>query len=188
MPRLSGNPAAHWPSWQGAQPQQWPYGGSAHPPYGGVGYRGRSPYLYGFFPWSSYGYGLPLGYGLSYGSEAGDVNSYAAAPQPPADEPQAEYGPEPAAPEVADSAAPVFRPAYQGQGEFAPVHAQPTTTLIFKDGRPPVQVHNYALTGTMLYALDGDTRQEIPLDLLNVPATVAANRAAGVDFSLPESH
>jgi hypothetical protein len=60
--------------------------------------------------------------------------------------------------------------------------------LIFKDGRPPQQVHNYALTGSMLYALDGDTRQEIPLSLLNVPATVDANRAAGVDFALPVSH
>jgi hypothetical protein len=59
--------------------------------------------------------------------------------------------------------------------------------LIFKDGRPPVQVYNYALTGTTLYALDGETRQEIPLAMLNVPATVQANRASGVDFALPES-
>ena len=64
---------------------------------------------------------------------------------------------------------------------------QPATTLIFKDGRPPVQVHNYALTASTLYALDGESRQEIPLSLLNVPATVEANRAAGVDFALPVS-
>ncbi len=67
------------------------------------------------------------------------------------------------------------------------MHAQPATTLIFKDGRPPVQVHNYALTANTLYALDGESRQEIPLSLLNVPATVEANRAAGVDFALPVS-
>jgi hypothetical protein len=48
-------------------------------------------------------------------------------------------------------------------------------------------VHNYALTGSTLYALDGESRQEIPLSLLNVPATVEANRAAGVDFALPVS-
>jgi hypothetical protein len=59
--------------------------------------------------------------------------------------------------------------------------------LIFKDGRPPVEIHNYALTATTLYALDGDSRKEIPLSLLNVPATVEANRAAGVDFALPTS-
>jgi hypothetical protein len=67
------------------------------------------------------------------------------------------------------------------------VHAQPATVLIFKDGRPPEKVHNYALTGSTLYALDGDLRREIPLALLNVPATVETNRAAGVDFSLPVS-
>jgi hypothetical protein len=68
------------------------------------------------------------------------------------------------------------------------VHLQPTTTLIFRDGRTPVQVHNYALTANTLYALDGDTRQEIPLSLLDVPATMEANRKAGVDFALPVSH
>jgi hypothetical protein len=68
------------------------------------------------------------------------------------------------------------------------VHLQPTTTLIFKDGRAPVQVHNYALTASTLYALDGDSRREIPLSLLDVPATVEANRKAGVDFALPVSH
>jgi hypothetical protein len=65
------------------------------------------------------------------------------------------------------------------------VHAQPATTLIFKDGSPPAQVHNYALTGSTLYDLDGESRKEIPLALLNVPATIEANRAAGVDFALP---
>jgi hypothetical protein len=59
--------------------------------------------------------------------------------------------------------------------------------LIFKDGRPSVQVHNYALTGSTLYALDGESHQEIPLSVLNVPATVEANRTAGVDFALPAS-
>ena len=80
-----------------------------------------------------------------------------------------------------------FRPAYQEQVEAAPVHAQPITTLIFKDGRPPVKVQNYALTASTLYALDGESRQEIPLSLLDVPATVTANRATGVDFALPVS-
>jgi hypothetical protein len=67
------------------------------------------------------------------------------------------------------------------------VHVQPATTLIFKDGRAPLEVHNYALTASTLYALDGDSRQEIPLSLLDVSATVEANRKAGVDFSLPVS-
>ena len=110
---------------------------------------------------------------------------------PPADygnQPMGDYGPEaPEVPEVAANTPSPFRPAYQGQIEAAPVHAQPATTLIFKDGRPPVQVHNYALTASTLYALDGDSRQEIPLSQLDVPATVEANRKAGVDFALPVS-
>jgi hypothetical protein len=88
---------------------------------------------------------------------------------------------------MATNAPPAFRPAYQAQIDNAPVHAQPATTLIFKDGRAPVQIHNYALTANTLYALDGDSRREIPLSLLNVQATVEANRAAGVDFALPTS-
>jgi len=175
-PRFSAsNPAPHWPSWQMGPSQRWPLNQNR-----GVGYRTRSPYLYAGYPWLSFGYGLPL----AYGGDADDTGGYAAVPQPEPDPSQGEYGPEP---EVAGNAAPTFRPPYQGQAEAAPVHAQPATTLIFKDGRPPVQVYNYALTGTTLYALDGETRQEIPLAMLNVPATVQANRASGVDFALPES-
>ena len=57
-------------------------------------------------------------------------------------------------------------------------------TLIFNDGRPPVQIHNYLLTGSTLTVLDAQYR-EIPLDKINVAATEQANRAAGVDFRVP---
>ncbi len=147
-----------------------------------MGYRGR--YLYGAYPgWLPFGYGLP--FGLPFGDDDQDEGSAAQAPpQQPDDsnQPPADYGPE-----VAANSPSPFRPTYQGQIEAAPVHGQPATTLIFKDGRPPVQVHNYALTANTLYALDGDSRQEIPLALLDVPATVEANRKAGVDFALPVS-
>jgi hypothetical protein len=86
---------------------------------------------------------------------------------------------------MAANAPPRFRAAYEEQINVAPTHAEPITTLIFKDGRPPVQVQNYALTTSILYALDGELRHEIPLTLLDVPATVTANRATGVDFALP---
>jgi hypothetical protein len=88
---------------------------------------------------------------------------------------------------MADNAPPTFRPAYQAEAVDAPVNPQPATRLIFKDGSPPVEIHNYALTANMLYVLDGDSRKEIPLSVLNVEATVEANRAAGVDFALPTS-
>lgn len=165
----------------------WPTAGSGHYPYRnghGVGYRG--PYLYAGYPWL-----IPFGYGLPYAAPYGDDEDEGVGAQAPPQQadygnpPPDEYGPEP--PEVAENAPSSFRPVYQGQIEAAPVHVQPGTTLIFKDGRAPMQVHNYALTGSTLYALDGDSRQEIPLSLLDVPATMEANRKAGVDFALPVS-
>lgn len=137
----------------------------------GVGYRANYPYLYAGYPGL-----LSFGYGNSLDEDSAPATDYRS--QPPYENP----------PEVAASDAPPFRPAYQPQAEWAPVHAQPATTLVFSDGRPPVEVHNYALTGKTLYALDGDTRQDIPLSQLNVPATIEANRKAGVDFALPTSH
>ena len=150
----------------------------------GVGYRG--PYFYAGYPGLiPFGYGLP--FGLPYGDDQDEGGGAQVAPQQPdySNQPTGDYGPE--APEVAANTPSPFRPTYQGQIEAAPVHPQPTTTLIFKDGRSPVQVHNYALTDSTLYALDGDSRQEIPLSQLDVPATVEANRKAGVDFALPVS-
>ena len=58
------------------------------------------------------------------------------------------------------------------------VHAQPATTLIFKDGKPSTQVHNYVLTSSTLYELDEGTSLEIPISEIDLPATIAANRAA----------
>ena len=122
-----------------------------------------------------------------FGDDQDEGGGAPVAPQQPdySNQPAGDYGP--AAPEVAANTPSPFRPAYQGQIEAAPVHPQPSTTLIFKDGRSPVQVHNYALTDSTLYALDGDSRQEIPLSQLDVPATVEANRKAGIDFALPVS-
>jgi hypothetical protein len=132
------------------------------------------------------GYGLPFSYGVTGDTgEQDPANNAPPAQTGYADPPSG--SPAGASPEVAASAPPLFRPLYQEPIVAAPVHPQPATTLIFKDGRPPEQVHNYALTATTLYALDGETRQEIPLSLLNLPATIAANHAAGVDFALPVS-
>jgi hypothetical protein len=146
-----------------------------------VGYRG--PYLYGGYLGAvPFGYGLPLA--LPYGDDQDEGGAQVAPQQADySNQPTGDYGPE-----VAANTPSPFRPIYQGQSEAAPVHVQPATTLIFKDGRPPAQVHNYALTASTLYALDGDSRQEIPLSLLDVPATVEANRKAGVDFALPVTH
>jgi hypothetical protein len=157
----------------------------------GGDYRNHTPYVYTGYTWlNPLGYGSPVAYGgLPYAGQ----DDAAGGPQPGrqesnnVDQPPADYAPEPPGPQVADNAPPAFRPAYQGEAVDAPVNPQPATRLIFKDGRLPVEIHNHALTANTLYALDGDSRQEIPLSLLNVQATVEANRAAGVDFALPTS-
>jgi hypothetical protein len=57
-------------------------------------------------------------------------------------------------------------------------------TLVFKDGRPPEQIHNYILTRTTLFVRDQHARK-IPTDQLDLAATAKVNQDAGVDFQLP---
>jgi hypothetical protein len=81
---------------------------------------------------------------------------------------------------------PAPRPAYQPRAAApAPIPDQPETTLLFKDGRPPQQVQNYAVTSTTLYVLDGERRRAIPLDEIDLPQTEKTNRDAGLDFEVP---
>lgn len=89
-------------------------------------------------------------------------------PPPPADEPPA-YAPPAQTP----------RPSQLPATEVA-------TTIVFKDGRPAEQIHNYALTQTTLYVLD-ENHQDIPLDQLDLAATENVNRAAGVEFKVPQT-
>jgi hypothetical protein len=165
----------HSPSFQGNQGRHWPGGSPVNRPNRGVGYRRNYPIVYAGYPWL-----IPFGYGFSDGDEPGDEGVYQP-PQEQAEQPPFDYE------EMAANAPAPFRPEYPEPAAPPPEPArdQPATTLIFNDGRPPAQVHNYALTATTLYALDCDTRKEIPLSLLNVTATVETNRAAGVDFALP---
>jgi len=87
-------------------------------------------------------------------------------PQPPASYQEA-YAPPPA------------RPANEPRPE-----PEDAVTLIFKDGRSPEQIHNYALTRTMLYVRDQHKR-DIPVADLDLAATAKANQNAGVEFQLP---
>ena len=57
------------------------------------------------------------------------------------------------------------------------------TLLIFKDGRQ-MEVSNYAIMGTTVYVFTGD-RRKIPLNELDVDATVKANEQRGTDFHVP---
>ena len=59
-----------------------------------------------------------------------------------------------------------------------------SVTIVFNDGRPSEQIHNYLLTPATLFIFDKQ-RREIPIGKLDLVATAKANRDAGVDFSLP---
>jgi hypothetical protein len=68
--------------------------------------------------------------------------------------------------------------------QYVPSSAD-AVTLVFKDGRPPEQIHNYLATSKTLTVIDGNHHREIPVADLDVSATVKANRETGVGFQLP---
>lgn len=83
---------------------------------------------------------------------------------------------------------------YPQPGEPAPAAEVPSTpataetvTLIFNNGQPPEQIQNYIATRTTLTVFNGTRHYDISVADLDVPATIKANRAAGIDFSLPAS-
>ena len=84
---------------------------------------------------------------------------------------------EPAAHPLANS------PRYAPPRQPAPPEEE-AVTLVFKDGRPSEQIHNYMLTRTMLYVQD-QHRRDIPVDQLDLAATEKANQSNGVEFALP---
>jgi hypothetical protein len=103
-----------------------------------------------------------------YGPE--EPNGYGPlAPWPGPSAPRMPYRPPPAGGQAAL--------AFQGEG---------AVTLIFKDGRPPEQIHNYVLTPTTIYVGDQHSR-DIALDQIDIAATEKFNREAGVDFLLPSA-
>jgi hypothetical protein len=77
-----------------------------------------------------------------------------------------------------------YRPAYGAAAPAPEPESTDAVTLVFKDGRPTQQIHNYLLTRSTLYVRD-QQRHEIPVDELDLPATQKLNRAAGVEFQLP---
>jgi hypothetical protein len=148
---------------------------------------------YPYWPWWGWGYPYLNGFWNddfdSY--DAQPASNYAASQYP-------EYAPsqyqgqyEDPQPEQAEPERPSYTPRPSSQpapsaSEPAPAAAAevPATTLVFKDGRPNQQIHNYLLTATTLSVLDRN-RRDIPVDQIDLAATEKANRATGVEFSLP---
>ena len=151
------------------------------PPYTGDR-RYRRPYT------SIYGTGVPYGvpgwmgsYPYGYGDTTDSDDSQAtadAAPDVSDSQPPLEpYPPPPLEPWQPNSVLPHPSPA---------PGSEDAVTLIFKDGRPPEQIHNYLLTRTTLYVGD-QNRRDIPTSQLDLVATAKVNHDAGIDFRLPDN-
>jgi len=151
---------------------------SARPPYTGAS-RYRRPYR------SPYGaripYVLPVGAGpyfLGYPDAFGYDDSSTSpdyAPEGYDAQPDDQGQPAPPGP---------YQPTYGLSHQSAAPAIEEAVTLVFKDGRPPEQIHNYVLTRTTLYVGDQHHR-DIPIDQLDLAATAKVNHDAGVDFHLP---
>jgi len=105
---------------------------------------------------------------MIYGGDQGDQGEPL---PPPPDQPQ--YAP------------PAYRLPAQPRSTPLPTN-EIATTIVFKDGRPPEQIHNYALTQTTLFVLDQQHR-DIPLDQVDLAATEKTNRDVGVEFQVPQT-
>ena len=85
----------------------------------------------------------------------------------------------------ASGTAPENQPSDSGlHAAFEPPLDGPLT-VVFKSGRAPEQMQDYMLTAKMLTDLDTHHYEQIPLDQIDIAATVKANRASGEDFQVP---
>jgi len=107
------------------------------------------------------GYGDDTGYGDTSAAQGDENGAYDAQNQEP-DQPE-------------------FRQPYQPASAPA---SESAVTLIYKDGRPREQIHNYILTRTKLFVQD-EPHRTIPVEQLDLAATGMINREAGVVFQLP---
>jgi len=146
--------------------------------YGVPGYGWASPYFLGY----------PDDFGYDDSSDSQD-NGAVKAPEgyeagPP--DPYPNQYPGPYAGQSPDQQQPLA--PYQPGPEIAhPAQSsEQAVTLIFKDGRPPEQIHNYLLTRTTLFVGD-QHRRAIPTDELDLAATAKVNQDEGVDFQLPNA-
>jgi hypothetical protein len=196
--RFSASGYPHPPApWHGGRPG---YGPNYHGPrvygYSGVGAIG----------WVGPGY-------LSYGdsgpyADSSDTDQdnpiaddeLASAPypyvdQPPPDAPQQGSAPQayaptpyngPVAPDPSQYQPPQQQPPQRAIHRVAaePLPEEDALTILFKDGRSPLQVHNYMLTTTMLYVRDQQHR-DIPLNDIDIAATQKANQNTDINFKVP---
>jgi hypothetical protein len=150
------------------------------------GNRRRNPNLY--WPGDYWGYG-PYAYGgLDPYWEIGDpADPQSASSQQPSvivvREPEQKTSPAPAAsPKVIE-----VPPETDASGKQAlPVKPIPPAVFILTNGQQ-FEAKRYLLTQASLQVQRGRDQQTIPLNEVNLEATIAANNARGIDLQIPEN-
>jgi hypothetical protein len=146
-------------------------------PYAGIPYGYAAPY--GVAGWLGPDYlddsYAPADAGSAYGANGANAQPYS----PDNSGYPGGYGPPPV--EQASVPPDSYPPASAPQ---PPPANEEAVTLIFKDGRPAEQIHNYILTSKTLFVQD-DRHRIIPVDELDLAATQKANLDKGVLFQLP---
>jgi hypothetical protein len=190
---LPKNVTPHWEIGPNVQVQPNPVQGNRIPHNRGgfgVGYVG--------FPY----YADPMAFvnadtGDDTGTEPGQ-QAQPAAPAPPDYAQQAPYAegpynqgypPPPRAPYNSGDNPGAYPPPPQNSAQSTAAQSDgldhPAVTLVFNDGRPPMKVHSYVLTGSSVFVAESGHQRVIPVADLDLAATVAQNREAGVEFQLP---
>jgi hypothetical protein len=136
---------------------------------GGYGRRGRYPYL-GYCPYGYCGlYWDPL-------YDSGDQDAYA-------DSSASGYRDDSGVQSDSDPAGGKLQSDIDAANRPAPA-PEPATELVFRDQHVE-EVHNYAISGGMLWVVNEQAARKIPLAQLDLPATVRMNDDRGVDFQVP---
>lgn len=121
-------------------------------------------------------------------SDQGGPSPEGAAPYP--DEGYGAPGPYPG-PQYSEDLPPWIPPGTQAEATTPPVVSAPAPeeplTVIFKNGRAPVKIHNYMITAKTLTDLDSHHYEQIPLDQIDIAATQRANSAAGISFEVHDA-
>jgi hypothetical protein len=161
----------------GASYARPPYYGAGHYPHHAAPY--RRVYVRRYGAWSSYLVPGYIGSGYLGYPDTGfyDDSAASAASAAPSYDVQ---------PDQQDESQP-REPYYPSIGPSYPSSApqsEDAVMLVFKDGRVPLEIHNYALTPTTLYVLDQQHR-DIPVAEIDLAATQKVNRDAGIDFQFP---
>ena len=154
--------------------------------------RFNNVYLWGGYPfWPGWGWGYP--YLPDYWDDSGDYDSQPASNYATGQPSYPEYAPVPMTParqirlNHSSRRGPTRTPHPQPIPPLtasAPPAPEAPVTLVFKDGRPNEQIHNYLMTATTLSVLD-QRHRDIPVDQIDLTATARLNREAGIEFSIP---